>query len=35
MCPINIKTTAVGFYRLIKDKLLNVKSDCYKIIQHL
>ena len=32
MCPLKIKIIAIGFYRLIIDKILNVKSDCYKTI---
>ena len=35
MCPLKIKIIAIGFYRLITDKILNVKSDCYKTTQYL
>ena len=30
MCPLKI--VAIGFYRLIIDKIVNVKSDCYKTV---
>ena len=35
MCPLKMKIISVGFYRLIIDKTLNVKSDCCKTIKYL
>ena len=32
MCPLNIKIVTIDFYRLIIDKILNVKTDSYKTI---
>ena len=32
MCTLKIKVIHIDFYRLIIDKILNVKSDCCKTI---
>ena len=32
MRPLKRKVIAIDFYRLIIDKIFNVKSDCYKTI---
>ena len=29
---LKIKVIAIDFYRLVIDKILNVKSECYKTI---
>ena len=32
MCLLKIKIITIDFYSLITDKILNVITDCYKII---
>ena len=32
MCPLKMEIVAIDIYRLIIDKILDVKTDCYKTI---